>query len=306
MQEIKIPVADGHTIRAYTWPIELPKAWVHINHGMAEHAKRYHHLATRLNTEGYAVVAHNHRGHGDACLHIGDSVLGHFADHQGWQKVLDDISVTRNHICDDELPYYLMGHSMGSFIVQAYFAFAAQKQQPISGLILSGSNFQAPTIVKAGLLVAKLERWRLGARKSSKLIQNLSFGSYNKAFAPNRTEFDWLSSNQEEVDKYIDDPLCGFECTTQLWIDLLEGLSSIFTTTAFNNMQKGMPIYIFGGDKDPVGENGKGLPKLARAYERAGQPSVTLKLYENGRHEMLNESNSEDVIQNLIKWLANN
>lgn len=304
MHEINIPVADGHTIQAYTWPIEQPKAWVHINHGMAEHAKRYHHLATRLNAEGYAVVAHNHRGHGDACLH--NAVLGHFADHQGWQKVLSDISVVRKHICDDELPYYLMGHSMGSFIVQAYLAFAAQEQQPISGLILSSSNFQAPFIAKAGLLVAKLERWRLGAHKTSKLIQSLSFGSFNKAFTPNRTEFDWLSSSKEEVDKYLDDPLCGFECTTQLWIDLLEGLSSLFTTTAFNKMQKGMPIYIFGGDKDPVGENGKGLPKLLQAYSRAGQTSVTLELYKSGRHEMLNEHNAKEVLDNLVDWLKKN
>lgn len=302
MQEIKIPTADTHTIQAYVWHIEHPKAWIHINHGMAEHAKRYEHLADFLNAQGYAVVAHNHRGHGESFKNNDEALLGHFSDTQGWQKVLHDISRVREEICSSDVPYILMGHSMGSFMVQAYLAFA-DNNQSIDGLILSASNFQAPFISRAGLLMAKLERWRKGADKSSQLIQALSFGSFNKAFKPTRTEFDWLSRDKEEVNKYINDPLCGFACTTQLWVDFLQGLAALFTLEAFKQMQKGMPIYIFGGDQDPVGENGKGLPKLAKAYSNAGHENVTLKLYQNGRHEMLNETNSEEVMKDLVCWL---
>jgi alpha-beta hydrolase superfamily lysophospholipase len=296
MIESYIDAPDGHKIQTYVWPADDAKAWVHINHGMAEHASRYERLAKALNQEGYSVVAHNHRGHGTSPT----THLGHYADQQGWNKVLSDIDAVRDSACTADLPYYLMGHSMGSFIIQSYMVSTERK---IDGLILSGSNYQAAGLAKAGLAVAKLERWRLGADKPSKLLQFVSFGSFNKAFKPNRTEFDWLSKDHSEVDKYINDPLCGFECTTQLWIDMLSGLIELFTPASFSKIQKNLPIYIFGGEKDPVGEKGKGLPKLVSAYQKSGQENVTMKLYESGRHEMLNESNKEDVIQGVVDWI---
>jgi alpha-beta hydrolase superfamily lysophospholipase len=299
MIESIIDGADGHKIQTFCWPIETPKAWVHINHGMSEHAQRYDQLAQTLNKAGYSVVAHNHRGHGTSST----TDLGHYADQDGWGKLLGDINAVRNKICEADLPYYLMGHSMGSFIVQSYLANPAAGQQPIDAVILSGSNFQAPLIAKVGCTIAKLERWRLGAKSPSKLLQFLSFGSFNQLFKPNRTDFDWLSKDHSQVDKYISDPLCGFDCSTQLWIDFLGGLGDLFTLKSFNGIQKQLPIYIFGGDLDPVGEKGKGLPKLAKAYKDAGQGDVTLKIYSNGRHEMLNETNREDVMQDVVNWL---
>lgn len=296
MIESFIDTPDGHQIQTYTWPLDHPRAWVHINHGMSEHASRYNALALALNKEGYGVVAHNHRGHGTSHT----TQLGHYADTNGWSKLLSDIDAVRDAICDPERPYFLMGHSMGSFIIQSYLV---KTQRKIDGLILSGSNYQAPMLTKAGLLVAKIERWRLGPQSASKLLQFLSFGSFNQAFKPNRTDFDWLSKDHIEVDKYINDPLCGFDCSTQLWIDMLTGLVELFHPNSFKKIQANLPIYIFGGDKDPVGEKGKGLPKLAAAYNQSGQSNVSMKLYPDGRHEMLNETNKNDVICDVVNWL---
>jgi alpha-beta hydrolase superfamily lysophospholipase len=296
MIESYIKAPDGHKIQTYIWSVEGSKAWVHINHGMAEHAARYQRLAQALNKEGYSVVAHNHRGHGTSST----TVLGHYADQQGWQKLLNDIDTVRDATCDAASPYYLLGHSMGSFIVQSYMV---NTKRNVDALILSGSNYQAAGLAKAGLAVAKFERWRLAANKPSKVLQFVSFGSFNQAFKPTRTDFDWLSKDDTEVDKYIADPLCGFDCTTQLWIDMLSGLIELFTPASFNQIQKNLPIYIFGGEKDPVGEAGKGLPKLLAAYKKSGQNNVSMKLYESGRHEMLNENNKEEVIEDTVNWI---
>lgn len=296
MIESIMDAPDGHQIQTYTWPLEQAKAWVHINHGMAEHASRYERLAQALNAEGYSVVAHNHRGHGTSLT----TQLGHYSDQQGWQKVVSDIGVVRDACCQSDLPYYLMGHSMGSFIVQAYMV---ETDKTVDALILSGSNYQSQLLAKAGRSIAKLERFRLGTTKPSKLLQFLSFGSFNQAFKPNRTDFDWLSKDHAEVDKYINDPLCGFDCSTQLWVDMLTGLIDLFSPKSFSKIQADLPIYIFGGDQDPVGEKGKGLPKLAAAYNQAGQNNVSMKLYPAGRHEMLNESNKEEVIADIVSWI---
>lgn len=296
MIESFIDAPDGHKIQTYIWHVDGATAWVHINHGMSEHASRYEPFAQVLNKYGYSVVAHNHRGHGTSPT----TQLGYFNDKQGWEKTLADIDTVRDTVCDADTAYYLMGHSMGSFIIQAYML---NTERNVDAMILSGSNFQAPAIAKAALVIAKFERWRLGAKKPSKLLQFLSFGSFNQSFKPNRTDFDWLSKDQAQVDKYITDPLCGFDCSTQLWIDLLGGISTLFTAASFNRIQKNLPIYIFGGELDPIGEKGKGLPKLVAAHNRAGQQNVTMKLYAAGRHEMLNETNKEEVVSDLCIWI---
>ncbi len=296
MNEEMIKSNDGHIIQTYIWPNSQAKAWVHIFHGMAEHAKRYDEFAKYLLKAGFAVVAHNHRGHGNSTT----TEQGVYASENGWTKVLEDINVIRNNVCNDGRPYYIFAHSMGSFIAQSYLT---TQPKNIDGLILSGSNFQSPALAMAGRMIAKIESLRLGKKKSSKLLQLLSFGTFNQAFKPNRTEYDWLSREQSQVDKYIEDPLCGFTCSTGLWHDFLNALIKLFRKNNLATIQSNLPIYIFGGSQDPVGLHGKGLIKLKKAYENSGQNEVTLKLYENARHEMLNESNKEDVIRDAINWL---
>ncbi len=296
MNEELIKSIDDHLIQTFIWPNTQAKAWVHIYHGMAEHAKRYDEFAKLLVAAGYAVVAHNHRGHGSSTT----TQQGIYSFDNGWTKVLKDIDVVRETICNDGLPYYIFAHSMGSFIAQSYLT---TQPKDIDGLILSGSNFQSPALAMAGRFIARVEGMRLGKTNSSKLLQFLSFSSFNQAFKPNRTEYDWLSRDQSQVDKYIADPLCGFACKTGLWHDFLNALVKLFSNGGLSSIQKNLPIYIFGGDRDPVGLQGKGLIKLHKAYETSGQTSVSLKLYKNGRHEMLNEINKEDVMSDVIGWL---
>ena len=200
-----ITAQDGYQIEVITWPNSQAKAWVHILHGMAEHASRYDEFAQQLVKAGYAVIAHNHRGHGASPT----VTSGLYAEQDGWQSVLHDIDTVRNSLPHD-LPYFMFAHSMGTFIGQAYLA---TKPKRINGLILSGSNIQPSFLLKAGRVVAKLEGLRKGTLNTSSVLQFLSFGSFNKSFKPNRTDFDWLSRDQQHVDKYISDPLCGFDCS---------------------------------------------------------------------------------------------
>ncbi len=296
MIEEMITAPDGHEIQLYVWPNPQANAWIHINHGMAEHAQRYDDFAQQLVNAGFAVVAHNHRGHGTSPT----TVIGSYGEDNSWAKVLSDLETVRDHACSTELPYYIFAHSMGSFIAQSYLSSCTRE---IDGLILSGSNLQAPFLPKAGQWVAKIEKMRLGEKNSSKLLQFLSFGTFNQSFKPNRTEYDWLSSVNDQVDLYINDPLCGFACSTGLWNEFLGALTKLFSKDGLKNIQKNLPIFILGGDKDPVGLMGKGLPKLAQAYEKNGQDLVTLKLYPNARHEILNEVNALEVSADIISWL---
>jgi len=296
MIEEIIDCEDGYKLQVFIWHNKAAKAWVHINHGMAEHAERYQVFAEELVAAGYAVVAHNHRGHGKS----ESAEIGSFADYDGWSKVLGDIDTVRNHVCNDGRRYYIFAHSMGSFIAQSYLC---KTNRSIDGVILSASNFQPVWLAKMGRLVAKLERLRIGEKDSSKLLQFLSFGSFNQTFKPNRTEYDWLSRDTAQVDKYITDPLCGFACSTGLWHEFLSALVDLFKKGNLANIQTNLPIFILGGDKDPVGLMGKGLPKLAKAYQETGQKQVTLKLYQDSRHEILNEINNDVVYADIIAWL---
>jgi alpha-beta hydrolase superfamily lysophospholipase len=296
MIEQVITTDDGYKLQVYVWPNEHAKAWVHINHGMAEHALRYHNFASQLVAQGYAVVAHNHRGHGNSET----TQLGCFAKQNGWAKVLSDVDVVRNTVCSTALPFYLFGHSMGSFIVQSYLRTTGRK---VDGVILSGSNLQPAWLSKAGKLVAKIEQRRLGKTKSSTLLQFLSFGSFNQAFKPNRTAYDWLTRDEQEVDKYLADPLCGFSCSTGLWHEFLGELVNLTNPQTLKRIATNLPLLILGGTQDPVGMMGKGLPKLASLYKSIGQNKVTLKMYENARHEILNETNHQQVYNDIINWL---
>lgn len=296
MNEQVLISSDGHKIQLYIWPVARPKAWVHINHGMSEHALRYDDFAQQLVKAGYAVVAHNHRGHGNSKT----TQLGSYAEHDGWGKVLADLNEVRTALCDPALPFYLFGHSMGSFIVQSYLC---HYDNPIDGLILSGSNRQPVNLSYIGKLIAQFEKFRLGQNESSALMQFLSFGSFNQSCKPCRTEYDWLSRDPAQVDKYIADPLCGFACSTGLWHDLLFALVQLFKKDSLVKIQANLPILMLGGTNDPVGMMGKGLPKLASAYKSAGQNNVSMKLYPNARHEILNEVNKKEVIADIIYWL---
>jgi len=189
---------------------------------------------------------------------------------------------------------------MGSYIAQAYLLHHSAS---LNGAILSGSNFQPVALYRAAKVIAHLERLRQGLRGRSALIDFLSFGSFNKAFKPNRTAFDWLSRDPDEVDKYVSDPLCGFRCTNQLWIDLLGGLQQISKASNLAQIDPGLPILVMGGECDPVSE-GKRLKSLAHALRDAGCQNLQLNIYPQARHELFNEINRDAVTADVLAWLA--
>jgi alpha-beta hydrolase superfamily lysophospholipase len=289
---------DGVPLFVFRWLPEKPlKAVVQIAHGLAEHAGRYGRVAEALCREGYAVYADDHRGHGRTAST--PVTLGFFAERDGWSKCVDDLWRLNQHIGADHagVPIVAFGHSLGSFMIQQ---FISEHGDAVSGAVLSASNGKPPAIAPFALLLARLERLRVGPRGKSALMQALCFGAFNKPFKPARTPVDWLSRDPAEVDKYIADPLCGFESTVQLYIDMLVALTDVARPSRQACIPKKLPIYIFGGSHDPVGGN---ITQLLEAYRAAGLEGVTHKWYPNGRHESLNEINREEVTRDLIAWL---
>ncbi|HKU37946.1 MAG TPA: alpha/beta hydrolase [Polyangiales bacterium] len=293
---------DGARIAVYAWPLPRhPKGVVQIAHGLAEHAARYDRLARALVDAGYAVYASDHRGHGKS---VADpSELGFFAREHGFDVLIEDLYAVNRYVAGrhGDLPRVLLGHSFGSFVTQGYLLAHADS---VSAVALSGTTSGQTPLLLAGIATAHAERARLGPRATSKLLQQLSFGSYNRAFEPVRTDFDWLSRDPDEVDKYVADPLCGFDTSVQGWLDLFQGLLRIRSSQRQRGIPAQLPIYIFSGAADPVGDHGKGPKRLAKQYAAAGLKRVTLKLYASARHELFNETNRDQVTQDLIDWLG--
>lgn len=279
-------------------PDIAPKAVVMLSHGMAEHSGRYARLGEALCAAGFALYAHDQRGHGKTAA---QGVLGHFAHEDGWSKVVGDLASLTQAISQrhTDLPLFLLGHSMGSYIAQAYVMHHGASVQ---GAILSGSNYQPVTLYRSAKQIARLERWRQGPTGRSALIDWLSFGAFNKAFKPTRTRFDWLSRDPEQVDLYIRDPLCGFRCTNQFWVDLLGGLQQISKPSNLKQIDASLPLLVIGGECDPVSQ-GKRLKDLADALAEAGHQRVDLQLYPQARHELFNETNRAEVTRDVIDWL---
>ena len=290
---------DHSRLSVNQWlPDSPPRAVVMLSHGMAEHSGRYSLLGKTLNDAGFGLYAHDQRGHGKTAE---QGTLGYFADNDGWCAVVSDVASLAQHIgqAHTGVPIFLLGHSMGSYIAQAYLMHHSASLQ---GAILSASNFQPVALYRAASLIARFERLRQGPKGRSALIEWLSFGSFNKAFKPNRTPYDWLSRDPAQVDAYASDPLCGFRCTNQLWIDLLGGLQQISKASNLAQIDPGLPLLIMGGECDPVSE-GKRLTDLAKALRDAGNRQLQLNLYPQARHELFNETNRDAVMADVIAWL---
>jgi alpha-beta hydrolase superfamily lysophospholipase len=288
---------DGQTLLARRWlPEGPPRAVVQIAHGLAEHSARYARLAAALNSAGYAAYANDHRGHGPKAA---AADLGHFADEGGWDKVVGDLWTLNRLIAAEQpgTPIIFLGHSLGSFLGRG---FIAEHSDALAGVALSGSNGKPPAIATLGRLIAREERLRLGKRGKSNLIFQLWFGEFNKPFKPARTDFDWLSRDERQVDAFVADPLCGFPFTTQLAIDVLDALPYVTSRKSLAAIRKDMAVYVFSGERDPVGANIKGLIQDLKA---AGFTELTTRIYPGARHETLNETNRDEVTRDLIAWL---
>jgi alpha-beta hydrolase superfamily lysophospholipase len=291
---------DGLSINTNLWlPVTSPKAVIQIAHGMAEHSARYDRFARFLTKEGFAIYANDHRGHG-LTIPAGQAP-GHMADSDGWNKAVNDLFLLNQEIGSRHpgLPKVLLGHSMGSFLTQQY---QAEFGESITAAALSATNGPPGALGKIGQAVSRLEKLRIGADGHSPVMAGMTFKAFNKAFKPNRTESDWLSRDEAEVDKYVADPLCGFECSVETWIGMLDALTKIAGVEALSKMNKDMPIYLFSGTDDPVGKNTKGVRRLMSAYNEQNFKNVSHKFYEGARHETLNETNRDEVMSDFLDW----
>lgn len=301
-QAQEISGTDGKVIHVHRWSGGggvKPRAIIQIAHGMAEHSLRYDHFARYFVGNGYTVFANDHRGHGKA---IGDGAAGYFAECGGWKLVLDDMVCLNKKINSlyKETPVFLVGHSMGSFFAQQ---FMVEHGQHLQGVVLSGASYTSRWLASVFYGVAILECLRIGARERSRLIQWLSFGSYNRQFRPTRTEFDWLSRSADQVDRYIDDPLCGFQCTNQLWVDLLSGISRLFSRENKARMPLDMPVYVMSGARDPLISKKKQLYRLKKEFQSCGMRDVQCDIFPECRHEIFNEVNREAIYLKLVAWM---
>lgn len=294
---------DSTEIFCYKWlPDESVKikAVVQIAHGMAEHAERYHEFAEKLNQCGYAVFANDHRGHGKTAGSV--DRVGHFASKDGWNQVVEDMHEFHLYIKNElpNIPIFLFGHSMGSYLSRSYIALYGEE---LNGVILSGTGAYPKIIGAIGKFFALLVGKIKGSKYRSAFLTNLSFGKFNDAFKPNRTDFDWLSRDTHEVDKYIDDPFCGGIFSAQFFYDMLTAVKLMHQPSIIIKIPKTLPIYLYSGGEDPVGDFTKGVSQAYESYLKVGIKDVSIKFYDGGRHEMLKELNREEVYSDVIQWL---
>ncbi len=292
-----ITAPDGQQIAAYRWGGDAPKAAVQIAHGAAEHAARYSRLADRLVDAGYAVFANDHRAHGRTADEFGTFGV---ARPGGWSAIIDDTHRLTQHIREQlpNTPIVLFGHSMGSFIAQEY---AQRWGDELAGLVLSGTAGGLDLDDATMAMITALGEGD-GADQPSEVFAAM-FGGFNEPFG-GPTGFEWLSRDADEVAKYVADPWCGFPLSNGYVADMLTGTAAMWTPEAEARMPRDLPVYVMGGEQDPVGgENVQSVKDLVARYAAMGVGTVDLKLYEGGRHEMLNETNRDDVEADLVAWL---
>ena len=319
-----VPMDDGTRLNLRRWKTAAkPKAILHIVHGMAEHSQRYARLAHRLLKEGIEVWAADQRGHGEtATSKLNDpakgGLLGHSADGDGFARVTADIDILNRAIKKEhpDTPIFLMGHSWGSFIAQNYIEnFEShgddghgddghgEESVTLAGCILSGTRGPDGIKITMGASLLSFLTFILGQRSGSLIAKAAADGPYNKPFRPNRTDFDWLSRDENEVDLYVADPLCGMLCSVGFYRDMTRGLKRIHIPEEMAQIRKGLPIYIFSGGADPVGDMGESPAALVVAYRHLEIADLETVLYPDARHETLNETNREEVQESLVSWL---
>lgn len=275
------------------------KAVIQIMHGMAEHTDRYIDFAQHLCSNGYAVYMHDHLGHGKSS--DSDEQLGFFGEKDGYNTLVEDVKQLTDIIKNENhnKKIILFGHSMGSFILRS---FCEKYGNEIDGVILSGTSGSNPGASIAKRLADYVAK-RNGAHFRSEFINSLAFSSYNKRFNPQRTDFDWLTRDDEAVDRYIEDTKCGFLFTAAGYRDLFSLLVSISKRTWYANVPYALPILLISGENDPVGAYGKGVKEVVTRLRDTNHNDVTLKLYPDCRHELLNELNKDEVYSDIVNWI---
>jgi len=281
-----------------------PVAVIQIIHGMAESIKRYDEFAVLMSEKGFIVVGQDLRGHGETA-HRNSLPYGFFRKKDGWKAVLDDIHELNGilRLEYSELPLFILGHSMGSFLLRNYLV--NWPEESLSGAIITGTGHAAPVQNFAIRKIAENTIKKNGPEYPAKLIRKMTFDDYNKHFKPNRTSADWISRDNAVVDKAEADPEFGFTCTGGLYLDVTEGLKNISDRNNLLKMNKNLPVLFYSGNNDPVGNFGKGVLKVVGLFKKAGMENIQLNWCSGGRHEILNEINREKVFREIFEWILN-
>lgn len=277
-----------------------PRGICQIVHGIAEYVERYENFAEYLNSLGFLVIAEDHMGHGQSVN--GGGIRGYF--HGGWFTAVEDtyqlLKDTRAEY--PQLPYVLFGHSMGSFMTRTLLI--THPDSGISAAVLCGTGWLPdPALPVAEKILEKVCSKR-DTTGPSPLLQKLMFKGYNRKVEHPRTAYDWLTRDNQVVDAYIANPLCGFIVSAGLVRDLLSGVQFIQKEKELEKMEKSLPVLFLAGGDDPVGSYGKGVRQAAEAFRKAGMTDVTEKIYPLCRHEVLNEINREVIFRDTAAWIC--
>ncbi|NRP86117.1 Phospholipase YtpA [Ensifer adhaerens] len=270
-----------------------------ISHGLAEHSRRYAAFAEAMAARGFHVYAHDHRGHGETIA--ADAPIGRFARRNGVGQVISDVLAMRELAATAHpgLPIILFGHSMGGLISLNTVVTHPDKFDAVA---VWNSNFNPGLAGRAAQLILKTERMFKGSDVPSGPLPKLTFATWGKSIPNRRTEFDWLSRVPEQVDKYIADPLCGFNASVSLWLDIFELSFRAPQKTYLDRLRRDMPIHLTGGGKDPATDNGKAISWLSNHLKSAGFSHITIAIHPDMRHETLNEIGAAQAISDFADW----
>ncbi len=300
-KKIRFPSADGKryvTGWIYT-PMVEPVGILQICHGMCEYIGRYQRFIEDMLAKGYIVCGHDHIGHGDSSE---PEDYGYFGPKEGHKNLVQDLHTMTGLVKEDhpDLPCFLFGHSMGSFVTRLYLSKYAYE---LSGVIICGTGGPNP-MSNLGIPVCRLVAKVRGDRHRSKLLDRLAFGSFNKKFVPQRTDKDWLTRDESIVDQYRQDKKCMFLFTASGYEELSKLSKKANHADWYKSLDRALPMLLISGDMDPVGNYGSGVKTVYQRLKEVGVSDVTMKLYPDARHELMNEINYEEVFQDVFAWIT--
>lgn len=296
----KFKSSDGITdIYGVKWEVKEPKAIIQVAHGMSEFIDRYEDFAKYLNKYGIIVVGNDHIGHGNSISSMKGPM--YFGADNSWNFVVDDLFTVYKKTKEEypDVPYFMLGFSLGSFLMRS---MVLNYSEGMDGVILIGTGQVLPAQAKIALTVAKIEKIIHGDKAMPNSIDNFTFAAYNKDFKPNRTKMDWLCSNEEALDIFLDDERRGEAFTVGLFRELIKVMLYSRDIKNIDNQDKKLPILLLSGEEDVVGDYTNGIKNLYNDYKKVGIKNVDMKFYPDARHDILNEKNKEEVYEDIVGW----
>lgn len=293
--------SNTNKIHATKWvPEGTPLCIVQIVHGMAEHMGRYEEFAAFLTERNILVVGEDHLGHG---LSMGENPPGYYCEKNPGKALVEDVHTLKNIVRAEypDIPHILFGHSMGSFIARN---FVHTYHKEVDGVILSGTGMLPKALLQVLCIILKITTAVRGPRYISPFINKLAFGGYLKGIENPKTESDWLTTDEAQVQMFLEDPLCGFSLTLNGFKGMAELIRGLYDREKIARIDKEFPMYFIFGEKDPVGDFGKTAYKSYKMYSDAGMEKVSNRAYPGKRHELLHEDIREKVMQDVFEWIG--